>query len=379
MRGSRPAECDTLITSQGCIAVITSCIWPRDGSFECVLRTIKAIIVVNSVFPFAAAVAVALRLKARRLKAMSLNSSEYVILVALAITIVHSMVYIYCATNGGMGQHVQNLSDIEFVIFGKVTFWNQFPYIFAVSITRISILLLYQSLFPTRRFRIITNIIGLIILLWTIAFFFASLFQAWPISKNWSPDEPGTTVNEFSLYIALACTELVLDVVVLALPWPVVWRLQMDSSRKWKVSGIFALGGFVCVASAFRIFYYHTTHTSASQDFTYDSYNIFIWTIIEPCTGVVCACLPTLGPLFQGKYSMESLIGSIRSYLGIDSQIPNIESSVNHRQLSDDAIVLTSIHARHLDDLEGQNLAEEGIYVQTKLSKSETERQTSRQ
>lgn len=74
---------------------------------------------------------------------------------------------------------------------------------------------------------------------------------------------------------------------------------------------------------------------------------------------------------------MESFIGSIRSYLGIDSQNQNSKSSVNHRQISDDAIVWTSIDARHLDDVESHTLAEEGIYVQTKLSKSETERHTS--
>ena len=74
---------------------------------------------------------------------------------------------------------------------------------------------------------------------------------------------------------------------------------------------------------------------------------------------------------------MESLIGSIRSYWRIDSQNQKSESSVNHRQKSDDAIVLTSIHAKHLDDVESHNMAEKGIYVQTKMSKNETERQTS--
>ena len=154
----------------------------------------------------------------------------------------------------------------------------------------------------------------------------------------------------------------------------------------------------VCVASAFRIYYFHTTHTSASEDFTCtppclrlrvligdpadliledDTYDIFIWTVIEPCMGVVCACLPTLGPLFQGSHSVESFIGSIRSYLGIDSQSQTSKSNVNHRQMSDDGIVLTSIHARDLDDAESHNFAEEGIYVHTKMSKSETERHTS--
>ena len=124
----------------------------------------------------------------------------------------------------------------------QATFWNQFPYIVAVSIIKISILLFYRSLFSTRRFRIITNVLGVVILLWTFAFFFASMFQAWPISKNWFPEQPGTIIDEFSMYLALACTELVLDVVILALPWTVIWRLPLAKSRKWIVSGIFTLG-----------------------------------------------------------------------------------------------------------------------------------------
>ena len=68
--------------------------------------------------------------------------------------------------------------------------------------------------------------------------------------------------------------------------------------------------------------------------------------------GVICACLPTLGPLFQGDHSIESSIGSIRSYLGINSKKQNSKSIVNRRQIPDDAIVLTSINTRHLDDVE---------------------------
>ena len=80
-------------------------------------------------------------------------------------------------------------------------------------------------------------------LFWTISFFFASVFQAWPISRNWYPEIPGTMIDEFAMYLALACTELILDFVTLVLPWTVIWKLHMKTSRKWMVSGIFTLGG----------------------------------------------------------------------------------------------------------------------------------------
>ena len=33
------------------------------------------------------------------------------------------------------------------------------------------------------------------------------------------------------------------------------------------------------------------------------SYDVFIWTTIEPCLGIVGCCLPTLGPLVDLRYS----------------------------------------------------------------------------
>lgn len=126
----------------------------------------------------------------------------------------------------------------------QVTFWTQFTYLFAVSLIKISILLFYKSIFgTTRRFAIAVNVLGVSVLLWTITFFFASLFQAWPIQKNWYPELPGTTINEFAMYWSAAVTELFLDIATLILPWTIIWKLHLSTSRKWIVSGIFMLGG----------------------------------------------------------------------------------------------------------------------------------------
>lgn len=42
------------------------------------------------------------------------------------------------------------------------------------------------------------------------------------------------------------------------------------------------------------------------------------WTIPECCMAVVCACLPTLRPLFRG-WSPESVLGSMRSAISLHS------------------------------------------------------------
>lgn len=160
-----------------------------------------------------------------------------------------------------MGQHIETLSPAELVVFSKVcrkliysgmqqsltllckvTFGTNFPYIIAVSVIKISMLLFYRSVFPTQKFHLITNAMGAVVLLWTISFFFAALFQAWPISKNWDHDQLGTMINYSAMYFAQASTELALDVVILTLPWTIIWSLRLPTIRKWMVSGIFTLG-----------------------------------------------------------------------------------------------------------------------------------------
>ena len=87
-----------------------------------------------------------------------------------------------------------------------------------------------------------------IVILWFITFVFATLFQTIPISNNWSPHGDGAvkppvkTVDVYGLYTTIAAMEILLDLVTLILPMPAIWRLQMQSARKWQIAGIFVLG-----------------------------------------------------------------------------------------------------------------------------------------
>lgn len=136
-------------------------------------------------------------------------------------------------------------------------FWAQFPYIFTASLVKLSILLLYSKIFTTKRFQMVVRIMEGLVIIWTIAFFFASLFQAYPITLNWSPYQnaqpKGRLINEIVLNLSLACTAIFLDVMTLTLPWPMVWRLQMETRRKLAVSGIFTLGGLYVCSFVFQL------------------------------------------------------------------------------------------------------------------------------
>ncbi|KAI4171562.1 MAG: hypothetical protein LQ343_004154 [Gyalolechia ehrenbergii] len=103
---------------------------------------------------------------------------------------------------------------------------------------------------------------------------------------------------------------------------PIVWNLQMKPSKKIGVMGVFLLGGFsACVASIVRMFYLNQV---VAVDPTWTQVNPAIWSTVEPCIGIVSACLPIIGPTFRTK------LGSIRatSWLSRDKRSAQSNSYV---------------------------------------------------
>ncbi|KAB8204989.1 hypothetical protein BDV34DRAFT_213374 [Aspergillus parasiticus] len=73
--------------------------------------------------------------------------------------------------------------------------------------------------------------------------------------------------------------------------------LQIRPMQKVPISGIFLLGGFFSVGSMGRIYY--LTLLATNPDINWVMGDIYLWSTIEPCIGIVCACLPTLNALLR--------------------------------------------------------------------------------
>ena len=175
-------------------------------------------------------------------------------------------------------------------------------------------------------------------------------------------------INEFAMYTGAAVIEMVLDVTNLVMPWPVIWKLangypskmgyEQDLHVGWIVSRCIVIPpglyyfqanhyNSVCISSIIRLYYLigflnplaqqpktslvrppfstpaiHSPPTNSAHEFrplTDSLANIIIWSTIEPCADIICVCLPTLGPIFQGGSSPESFLGRIKTILTIRS------------------------------------------------------------
>lgn len=63
-----------------------------------------------------------------------------------------------------------------------------------------------------------------------------------PINFSWNKTIPGTCGDLAKAEMAAAAINMVLDVVIVLLPLPVVWGLQMSKQKKIGITATFALG-----------------------------------------------------------------------------------------------------------------------------------------
>jgi len=102
------------------------------------------------------------------------------------------------------------------------------------------------------------------------------------------------------------------DVLLAALPIPMLWNVQINSRTKASLICIMGLGVFACAAAMVKTSY--LVNYGKTGDFLWDSANLTIWVVTECNTGIIAACLPCLKPMFKRILEKSSwMYGSSRS------------------------------------------------------------------
>ncbi|KAJ4984261.1 integral membrane protein [Stagonosporopsis vannaccii] len=144
-----------------------------------------------------------------------------------------------------------------------------------------------------------------------LALFLFQFLACRPLPHAWNPLIPGTCVrNKLFVHIVSASINTASDLIIVILPQPVIWRLELSSKRKWGLSAVFLLGALACTASSVRL--YHAIRLYYSTDLTYRAALMGKWAEPELTFGFLAACLPVL-PAFL-KHVLRTSFGlKIRS------------------------------------------------------------------
>ena len=119
-----------------------------------------------------------------------------------------------------------------------------------------------------------------------------------PLSKVWAmnPMLPGHCGNLKALELATASFNIVLDLMVIVLPMPVLWNLQLPTHKKVALSAMFSMGLAIVVINIGRI---HAGSGITPRNHVMQGYYICLLVALEGLIGIVSACLPVLKPVFN--------------------------------------------------------------------------------
>ncbi|KAF1994671.1 hypothetical protein P154DRAFT_539418 [Amniculicola lignicola CBS 123094] len=174
---------------------------------------------------------------------------------------------------------------------------------------------------------------------------------------------PGYRPGTMTMWLSTAIPSVVIDLILLVLPLPTVWALNIKRSRKVAVIGIFICGYCVVVVSLGRLITIVKLR-DLRDDFTYVSVPSVYWGAAEGPMTLLCVCIPSMLTLWRRvitvtKRRLSRNSSSNNSYLPNDQEITSPTEQPKFR-------------ARSAFDVEMDAFRGDGNYANNSLLDSES-------
>ncbi|EGO58880.1 hypothetical protein NEUTE1DRAFT_128403 [Neurospora tetrasperma FGSC 2508] len=246
-----------------------------------------------------AVIFVALRFWARSRAVNGLGASDWCILFSL-IAKPNELTEIA----HGMGKHIWNVDYEANYVFLMAGFWaSSLTYFLSLAMTKISICLLYLTIFTVESARRATYAVLVIVCITSVYTIIVICTACVPLRDFWDPAQPWgvglpkPTCHTNQWYWSCTGLTITTDFLIFLLPIPIVGPLKLPARQKVFVVGIFAVGFVICIVSLVRVFYLYASQYTAVHDITFSTGKLTYWTAIEVHTAIVIACVMTLKPL----------------------------------------------------------------------------------
>ncbi|KXG47787.1 uncharacterized protein PGRI_016570 [Penicillium griseofulvum] len=215
----------------------------------------------------------------------------------------------YCVTAfvvdtafNGVGLPVKSLpkderTRIQFGSWMIQKFWAP-----SMAFVKISIVVFIKRLFGSiRAYIVVSYCLIAFIATWALAALLTNTFQCIPVQYYYDKDLKGHCMSgQVQFFQTMGSIALIEDVIILCMPIPVFWKLQINTRQKIALMLVFSLGGLVCIFSLMRLIEFRQFQLT---DLAASSAKESIWTCLELNVAIICGCLPFLNPLVQGVRS----------------------------------------------------------------------------
>ncbi|GAP83924.1 putative plasma membrane protein Pth11-like protein [Rosellinia necatrix] len=345
----------------------------------------NGIIVMTVLFTILITSAVGLRFYARHMTRAGYSWDDWTALAALLFTLGLNGIFLGATIEGAITGHspVEDGWPVPIpleIVAQKYKYAFQITEKFCFGLIKISLLLLWKRLFgSSKRFRTLCWVMITLTVLWTLAFALTTVFQCglrWEL--NWSHIGVFLTqcIESLDVLTVFATTDILSDLIIIAMPVPLIWRLHLPTRKKIALNSVFLIGFFTIGAGIARTYMYLVTSydKESNPDFIADFTLCILWSEIEANVAMLVSCLPVLSPVI-GKFS-NWLNSSLRSTpLGKWLPLPTPTQKHSHATSEDlELSVSSKLRKKQLSRLSSdkQMLWQEGQGIVTTAGYSNT-------
>ncbi|KAI1081868.1 hypothetical protein F5B20DRAFT_578648 [Whalleya microplaca] len=143
----------------------------------------------------------------------------------------------------GAGHPTTSLTKSQFSRFQQTLLARQVLYAIDIGLVKFSICVLLMRIFVNRGFRLAAICIMVLSGLWMVSTVLVGLLMCRPIQANWDPEIPGAICGKPGIaYMFIAVVNVFLEICLLILPIPMLWKLQLARRDKFGLTCVFASG-----------------------------------------------------------------------------------------------------------------------------------------
>ncbi|KIY01807.1 uncharacterized protein Z520_01945 [Fonsecaea multimorphosa CBS 102226] len=282
----------------------------------------------------------------------------------------------YTAAHLGLGQDLWNVPPDDIDIVLKNFFIGEFLYIFISVLTKLAVLSFYLAVFPQPYFRKGVYIVIGLCICYFVSYMFVLGFECTPVNffwEQWRDPTAGTCININAGGWAAAGINIGLDLAILALPVPVILKLEISRQQKLQILSMFGVGSFITVVSCIRL--QSLINFAKNSNLTFHLEPISFWSSIELDISIVCACMPAARLFLQRAW--PSRFGTTKSNAGSYIRQPSVfdaphyQSQLPERMTRNYSVKSTNVNVsqtqQHNNDVElMESDGWRGAYVPTR-------------
>ncbi|KAF2190061.1 hypothetical protein K469DRAFT_747322 [Zopfia rhizophila CBS 207.26] len=309
----------------------------------------------TGIFTFLNIVTVVLRFWARKKQKQPLKVDDYLIIPAFLLNMGISIAIIYGVSQHANGYPTPPMPAMSTRSLFKRTSLEQTAHVisvnnrtffithvlspFSLACVKASLLFFYRRIFVTKGSKttdwanIVIIFMIFIVFVWGFGFGFAYMFGCGTAFETyWSTAGAEVLlkcINTQMVLYATCISGFICDVIIITLPIPLVWRLQLNTHRKIAVIGIFLTGSLAVIASMIKMIWF-IWQNQTPWDPRFDQMllvsTFVFWSMVETHAALLAANLPTLRRVISSS-SLDSVVRSVRSVLSLNSVRSNRSQS----------------------------------------------------